>query len=255
GHTYSEIGTEARSMHKCQGMAQLLALPGPNVRTYRLVESTIAGQLQKDEKSLTDGIDTSIASLAQFVGGRPPKELTDGLSLIAASVRTAQQRFDADNDDGAVGPLVAGLHAERVLRAQLRSMNVDESAKFEIDFRLRQKEREFTQAIIIANGLRIDALADDGVVVPGQDVKLSLIVANNGAGEVAIRQAKFDGFTGDSACTLNQIVQAQGFGGGGRGRGGRANAPPPIPVTSLKRDIAGRCDVTMKVTATARMSE
>src|SRR5690349_23013509 len=29
GRTYSEIGTEARSMHKCQGMAQLLALPGP----------------------------------------------------------------------------------------------------------------------------------------------------------------------------------------------------------------------------------
>ena len=29
GRTYSEIGTEARSMHKCQGMAQLLALAGP----------------------------------------------------------------------------------------------------------------------------------------------------------------------------------------------------------------------------------
>ena len=29
GKTYSDIGTEARSMHKCQGMAQLLALPGP----------------------------------------------------------------------------------------------------------------------------------------------------------------------------------------------------------------------------------
>jgi LmbE family N-acetylglucosaminyl deacetylase len=255
GHTYAEIGTEARSMHKCQGMAQLLALPGPNVRTYRLVESTIPGQLQRDEKSLTDGVESSFASLAQFAGPRPPKDLVDGLSSIASSVRTAQQRFDADNDDGAVAPLVAGLHAERVLRAQLRSMNVDDSAKFEIDFRLRQKEREFTQAIIIANGLRIDALADDGVVVPGQDVKLSLIVANNGAGEVAIRQAKFDGFTGDSACTLNQIVQAQGFGGGGRGRGGRGNAPPPIPVTSLKRDIAGRCDVTMKIPTTARISE
>ena len=33
GKTYAEIGTEARSMHKCQGMAQLLALPGPVTRT------------------------------------------------------------------------------------------------------------------------------------------------------------------------------------------------------------------------------
>ena len=45
GKTYSEIGTEARSMHKCQGMAQLLALPGPSPDSFQLVESTIAGQL------------------------------------------------------------------------------------------------------------------------------------------------------------------------------------------------------------------
>src|ERR1041384_416545 len=29
GRTYNDIGTEARSMHKCQGMGQLLALPTP----------------------------------------------------------------------------------------------------------------------------------------------------------------------------------------------------------------------------------
>src|SRR5262245_2632781 len=40
GRTYAEIGTEARSMHKCQGMAQLLALPGPAPSTFQLVEST-----------------------------------------------------------------------------------------------------------------------------------------------------------------------------------------------------------------------
>ena len=254
GRTYSEIGTEARSMHKCQGMAQLLALPGPVTRTYRLVETTINGQMQKDEKSLTDGIDSSMASLAQLAGPRPPKELVDGLASVSSQVRAAQQRVDAGNDDGAVGPLVAGLHAVRVLRAQLRTMTFDEAAKFDIEFRLRQKEREFQQAIIIANGLRIDALSDDGVVVPGQDVKLSLIVANNGAGEVGIRSAKFDGFTGDGACTLNQVTAQQGFGGGRGGRGG-ANAPPPVPVSSLKRDVAGRCDVTMKIPAAERASE
>ena len=256
GRTYSEIGTEARSMHKCQGMAQLLALPGPAVRTYRLVESTIPGQLQKDEKSMTDGIETSIASLSQFSGPRAPRELVDGLAAIATDVKTAQQRFDGDNDDGTVAPLVAGLHAVRVLRGQLRSMNIDDAGKFEIEFRLRQKEREFQQAIIVASGIHLDALANDGLVVPGQDINLSLFVANNGAGEVAIRQAKFDGFTGEGSCTLNQIVQQAGFGGGGgRGRGGRGNAPPPIPLSSLKKDVAGRCDVMLKIPANARISE
>src|SRR4029077_9118281 len=80
GKTYSEIGTEARSMHKCQGTAQLLALPGPATRNYQLTECTIPGQLQKEEKLLTDGIETSIQALAQFVGAKPPKGLTEGLN-------------------------------------------------------------------------------------------------------------------------------------------------------------------------------
>jgi LmbE family N-acetylglucosaminyl deacetylase len=252
GRTYSEIGTQARSMHKCQGMAQLLALPGPVTRAYSLVESTIPGQKDRDEKLLTDGLDTSLGSLAQYAGPRPSKDLVDGLAAIASQVRTAQQRFDAGNDDAAVAPLLAGLHAVRVLRAQLRGMAMDEAGKFDIEFRLRQKEREFQQAIIIANGLRIDALSNDGVVVPGQDVRLSLIAANNGAAEVAIRQAKFSGFTGDGTCALNQVTNPQGFGRGGRGR---ADAPPPVRVSSLKKDVAGRCDVTMKIPPTARVTE
>src|ERR1043166_4192588 len=96
GRTYSEIGTEARSMHKCQGMAQVLALPGPVTRTYRLVESTIPGQTQKDEKALTDGIDPSLGSLAQYAGAstgsgqaRAPKDLVDGLAGITTQIRTA----------------------------------------------------------------------------------------------------------------------------------------------------------------------
>src|SRR5258706_7944263 len=210
--------------------------------------------MQKDEKMLTDGIDSSISSLAQSGGPRPPKERVDGLAAIAAQVRAAQQRFDSSTDDTAVAPLVSGLHSVRVLRAQLRALPMEEAGKFDIEFRLRQKEREFQQAIIIANGLRIDALSNDGVVVPGQDVRLSLIVANNGAGEVAIRQSRVSGFAGDGSCKLNQVTGQQGF-GGGRGGRGRGDVPPPVPVSSLKRDVAGRCDVTMKIPPAARVSE
>ena len=66
GKTYNEIGTEARSMHKCQGMGQLLSLPTPpSTASYQLVETTLPAQLQKDETSLFDGIDNSVLSLAQ----------------------------------------------------------------------------------------------------------------------------------------------------------------------------------------------
>src|SRR5205809_1621705 len=64
GKTYSEIGSEARTMHKCQGAGQLLSLPAPAAQsTYQLVETTLPGQMEKDESSLFDGIDTSLPGL------------------------------------------------------------------------------------------------------------------------------------------------------------------------------------------------
>src|SRR4029450_8135663 len=85
GKTYAEIGIEARSMHKCQGTGQLLSLPTPaSTATYQLVETTMQAQMQKDETSLFDGVDTNIMSLAKFAGTqRIPRDLNDGLQAIS----------------------------------------------------------------------------------------------------------------------------------------------------------------------------
>src|SRR2546422_1530734 len=129
GKTYAEIGTEARSMHKCQGMAQLLALPGPSVTTYQLVESTIPGQMQRDEASLFDGIDTSLSGLSVLAGDRAPKDLVDGLAGISAAVRNAQKTFDGETHDSTVQPLLTGLHLVRELRGRLPAMTLDEAVR------------------------------------------------------------------------------------------------------------------------------
>ena len=253
GKTYSEIGTEARSMHKCQGQAQLLALPGPATSSYQLAESTIPGAMDKDEKTLFDGIDTSLVGLAKFAGARPPKELLDGLTAIASALQAAQKQFDGVSDAATLQPLLAGLHAVRVLRGQLPAIAIDNAARFEVDFRLRQKEREFQQAILTANSVYVDALADDGVVVPGQPVKVSVIVASHGGADVNVKQVKFDGFDGNAACVFTTVT---GSGGGPGGGGGRGAAPPAGPVIStFKKEQAGRCDQTLKIPASERISE
>jgi LmbE family N-acetylglucosaminyl deacetylase len=253
GKTYSEIGTEARSMHKCQGQAQLLALPGPANAVYQLAESTIPGAMDKDERSLFDGIDTTVPGLAKFAGPRPPKDLVDSLNALALHIQTAQKNYDAVNDEATLQPLVAGLRSVRLLRGQLRSMTIDDGARFEIETRLRQKEREFQQAALIANRIRIEALADDGLVVPGQAVKVGVIVASHGAGDITVKQVKFNGFDGDAACELRPVVAAAG---GGGGRGGRGAAPPPGPVMStFRKDQVGRCEPSLKVPVDARISE
>src|SRR5262249_11846659 len=160
----------------CQGMGQLLALPMPALTaSYQLVETTLPAQQQKDETSLFDGVDTSIASLAGYANTRPPKDLTEGLKVIATSALTAQKLFDTSTDESTLKPILDGLFAVRVLRRELRSMAIDDTARYEIDFRLRQKEGEFQSAALLAGGVKVEALADDGVVVPGQPVKVDVI--------------------------------------------------------------------------------
>src|SRR4051812_20357069 len=261
GKTYNEIGTEARSMHKCQGMGQLLSLPAPAAQsTYQLVETSIDGQGQKDETSLFDGIDTSLIALSRFAGSRAPKELTDGLTTIATAALTAQKVFESVNDEATIKPLIDGLIAVRTLRRGLLAMAVDDAGKYEIDFRLRQKEGEFQQAITLAEGIKVEALADDGVVVPGQQVKVNVIVANRGSAEVAIRNVKFDGFdpasgaAEEAACAMTAFAgNPFGFPGGGR-RGG-ANAAPAQPMPSVRKDQVAHCEPTLTIPGSAKATE
>ena len=243
-------------MHKCQGMAQLLSLPGPSFSSFQLVESTIPGQREREERSLFDGIDTTVAGLAQYAGPRPPRELTNGLAAIATAALEAQRAFDAIGDHATLAPLLSGLRAVRNVRGVLRTLSLDDNARFEIDFRLRQKEREFQQAVVLANGIRIDALANDGVVVAGQPVTVAVTVANRGLADVTVQRVHVAGFTGDRACALTTVSASGGFGGpGGGGRGGGAPAAPSAPVSILKRDQAARCEVMLTVPANAVPTE
>src|SRR5258706_6259934 len=116
GKTYSEIGSEARSMHKCQGMGQLLSLPTPtSAASYQLVETTLPAQMQKDETSLFDGVDSSVLSLSKYAGARVPRQLTDGLNVISCAASNAQKNFDTVNDASTMKPLLEGIAAVRAL--------------------------------------------------------------------------------------------------------------------------------------------
>jgi LmbE family N-acetylglucosaminyl deacetylase len=94
GRTYAEIGADARSSHKCQGVGSSPPAiggggrgggrgGGPGGGAYTLVDTTIAGQAGKDETSLMDGIDVSLTGLARYAGFAPPVALTSGLAAIA----------------------------------------------------------------------------------------------------------------------------------------------------------------------------
>jgi hypothetical protein len=207
GRTYAEIGADAHSYHKCQGTTGLPALPGfatgrggGGAPVYQLMDSKIPGEMERDETSLFDGIDTSLAGLAHFAGATPPAALTAGLAAIADDAQRAQQAFAAGNDAGTAAPIEAGLTAVRALRAHLASLGLDAGAQYEIDFRLGLKERDYEDAVLAAHELSFDAVADDGLVIGSEPVKLSLLATNHGASDVSVDSVAIAGFDKASTC-------------------------------------------------------
>jgi hypothetical protein len=209
GRTYVEIGADAHSFHKCQGTNGLPALPGfgggrgfggGGGGAYQLVDTKIPGQMDQDEASLFDGIDTRLVALAQFTGTNPIEALTTGLAAVAEQAVRAQKAFEAGDDGATAAPVEAGLAAVRALRGRLGTMGLTDTARYEIDFRLAIKERDYQDAVLAAHDLRFDAVADDGLVVGGQPVRLSLLAVNHGGADVGITDVTIAGFDGSARC-------------------------------------------------------
>lgn len=190
GRTYNELGGEARSMHKCQGMSQLLPLPAPTgggggpmgpggIRNYRLRDTVLEGGVARTDRQMFDGVDTSLRSLLSFAPGAPA-ELGAGLDRISAAVAEARQAMAAGGENATVAPLTRGLKALRDVRAWLASSSLTESAKYEIEFRLAPKEPQFARALMFATDVRLEAIARDGLVVAGQPLLVDLMAANRG---------------------------------------------------------------------------
>jgi LmbE family N-acetylglucosaminyl deacetylase len=214
GRTYDELGLEARSMHKCQGTSQLLLLPGQSQnRTYRLQDSLVdpKGVAPKD---LFAGIDVTIAGLARFAGSNPPASLVDLLRNIDAAVAEARRAASLNGPAAAVPALAAGRSAIFDIEARFalapdndsadRIYSLSREAMFEINQRLASKNRQFQDALVIASGTRLEALADDGVVAPGQAVSVSAYAA--GTGE--LRSVTLSGFDGQIASCTGDLAKA-----------------------------------------------
>jgi hypothetical protein len=212
--TYAEIAADARSNHKCQGTGVgLPALPGlggggrggpvagPGGAVYTLVDTTIPGAMEKPEGSLFDGVDLTLVGLAKYAGPNPPAVLTAALGGIADQVQRAKQAFDAGNDAATVAPIEAGLTALRTLRAQLTSMGLSDTARYEIDFRLKTKEQDYQTAVLAAHGLSFIAVANDGLVVAGQPIQVSVVASNRGPDDVTVGAVDIAGFDGVAGCT------------------------------------------------------
>ncbi|MCZ6490072.1 MAG: PIG-L family deacetylase [Acidobacteria bacterium] len=163
GRTYAEIGTEARSMHRSQGMGRSRGR-GPYFASFSLLDS--ASPAAAPPEGLFDGMDLTLNRFTQLSGGSDA--VARRVRSIEQDIATAKKMLSPTQPSAVVPSLARGLDRLRELRNDFRQSQQSEQQRDHALFLLALKEADFIRAIGMAAGMQVDALADSAEVVPSE---------------------------------------------------------------------------------------
>lgn len=170
GRSYFEIAMEARSQHKSQEQG-VLELRGEQFSSMNLVGS------DAKESAIFEGVDTSPGAVGKVVGA------DDGaVAEMFNAARAAKDSFDVAAPEKLLPSLVRGYS----IASTKESSSQPAGAK---NF-FSERKRVFAEAIVLAAGIQIDALADRDTVVPGESFAVGAKAFTNGRGEVKVTSLK-----------------------------------------------------------------
>jgi hypothetical protein len=182
--TWSEFGSLARTMHKCQAARQLKISPGEFAEA-RLVLVDAEPALGSPRDPL-DGVDVSLPGLRRFAPGPEGGFLEAGLSTLDADVGRVLDAYDAREPRKTLAPLRRALTTLRELLRQVEGGALSAGARHELVHRLSAQEENLLGALTLAHGLVLEATSDDDDVVPGQTFGVSARVWNGGPEPVRV---------------------------------------------------------------------
>jgi hypothetical protein len=184
GMTWQQLGSRARAMHRCQGANQLVAEPGPAEGVYSLVDAE--PPVAAVEADILDGLDPSLRGLARFA---PASEtLARALGRLQKGADAARAAFQATAPEAAEPALAEALREVRAVIADLPGLVPEASARAEVEDRLRDEERDVENALVLSQGLVVEALGDDGLVTPGESFGAMVSVFNGSARPVELEE-------------------------------------------------------------------
>lgn len=204
GRSYFEIAMEGRSQHKTQEQG-VLELKGERLSGLNLVESRVPKV--ENEKSVFDGIDVSLAKIPKVIWNstgkvnEPPLDSEYDNELNKSS-RRALQEYEPNNPQKILPILVQGLKAIPSVKTAVTkyadasdgindtvTKNANVNASNWIFF-LTQKQREFSEAIKLASGIQIDALADKETVAPDESIFIASRIFFPNSSNVKVKEIK-----------------------------------------------------------------
>jgi LmbE family N-acetylglucosaminyl deacetylase len=214
GMTWQELGSLARTMHRCQGERQLKADPGPADGVYALVDRAAQAGTGA-ESDILDGVDTTVTGLARLAPGDTTVALA--LAPLEAAMAAARASLDPNAPERSVPALVEALRLLRERRAGLDAQG-DAASRGDVLDRLGDEERDLERALALAQGLVLEARADDGLVTPGESFTVVVSLWNEAPSPLDVEGLDLDVPAGWKAERLEGEAGPLGGGGARRAR-------------------------------------
>jgi len=155
GATYLQIARQGWSLQKSQNGGGAMPYAGPANIPYHRYASLVP--VQEKEKSFFDGVDVSLAGIADLAHGQENGFLKDALARINAQVDRAMSDFSIQHPEKIAPALAAGLKETNGLSAQVSSSSLSDQAKYDVLHELTAKQAEFQRAILEALGVSLEA--------------------------------------------------------------------------------------------------
>jgi LmbE family N-acetylglucosaminyl deacetylase len=170
GRSYYEIAMEGRSLHRSQDQGALQRR-GPQFSRLKMVEGVVP--LATGQKDLFDAIETTLTGIA-FFAGKASDQLRPALEEAQRAAKEAEASYNPLSPSSVSPSILKGLRKIKEIRSRLSSLGLGDAELYETDFLLKQKEDDFTDALLKAEGVVIDCLADDEIAVAGQTLNVNV---------------------------------------------------------------------------------
>jgi len=179
GASYRQVAREGLKLQRSQDAGARSVAPGPSASGLELVKSTLPVS-SGGESGLFDGMDTSLRGLGALA---PSLHLEIALGEVERDINNAIQEYDARDPSRVVEPhIVPTLRNLRAVLQNVTEAQVDENAKYDLLFLLRNKEDEFMRAGNLLLGVSFDpvvsAPAGFRLAVPGQKFSIDATLTN-----------------------------------------------------------------------------
>lgn len=155
GLTYAQVSRLGLGHQKSQNGGTGLPPAEEEMAPYHRFASLVS--VPEKELSFFEGIDISLAGIADLAQGGDVAFLKEGLSNINSLVEKAISRFSAQHPEAIASTLADGLNATRALNEKVNASNLSADAKYEVTHELKVKQGQFENAL--AESLGISVLA------------------------------------------------------------------------------------------------